>query len=240
MSQCTDAVTDAESDNDSYRSEDAHRKQWLRIVGWSSPIVLAALSYLLLKVTHSDSWLISLPGMLTIAFAVASAITDSLWRKIPNWLTYPVCLTGVVVNSAVTWGGASDFLGDLGLWESARGMLVCFGCMIFAYRASGGGAGDVKLATAYGALLGWQQGLSIIILAYMVAGLALLFIQLASEHPWMLPVALCRWLGSSLLPVWVQSPSESQRKLLARPVPLGGAFAVGLLAVMNGLNLFGR
>ena len=112
-------------------------------------ICLATVSFLLLNRTVSHVWLISLPALLTIAFALTSAITDSLWRKIPNWLTYPACLTGLVASSAVTWGGASDFWGELGLWESVQGMLTCFACMIFAYRASGGGAGDVKLATAY-------------------------------------------------------------------------------------------
>ena len=240
MSQPEGAVTAVELDNGASRASNAHHKPFLKIMGWSSPFVLATVSFLLLNRTVSHVWLISLPGLLTIAFALTSAITDSLWRKIPNWLTYPACLTGLVASSAVTWGGASDFWGELGLWESVQGMLTCFACMIFAYRASGGGAGDVKLATAYGALLGWQQGLSIIILAYMIAGLMLLFMQLASEHPWMLPAVLVRWIGSSLLPQWVQSPSESQQKLLARPVPLGGAFAIGFLAVLNGFNVFGR
>ena len=239
MSQPETSMTSVEVDSRVGRAEDPHRQPWLKIMGWSSPFVVATVSVLLLRWTSSPRWLISFPGLLTIAFAVTSAITDSIWRKIPNWLTYPAGLTGVVVSSAVTWGGVSDFWGQLGIGESALGMLTCFVCMILAYRASGGGAGDVKLATAYGALLGWQQGLSIIILAYMIAGIALLFIQLATDHPWMLPAALIRWFGSTLLPQWVGSPSESQQKLLARPVPLGGAFAVGLLAVLNGFNLFG-
>jgi Flp pilus assembly protein protease CpaA len=213
-------------------------QQQVRIVGWLTPLFMAVVSGILSYVTTSNSWFLSWPGMLVVTFATVTAWTDSRWRKIPNWMTYPACLAGLVIGTGVTLAGASNWMGTLNLQSSFFGLIVCFCCMLFPYRASGGGAGDVKLGAAYGALLGWDAGLSIIIWAYLLAGSALLIVHLASEHPWLLPRALLRSVGAVWLPGIVEAPSEAQRKFLARPIPLAGAFAVGLVCVLCGANLF--
>ncbi|MES2788622.1 MAG: A24 family peptidase [Planctomycetota bacterium] len=212
----------------------------LRLIGWSAPLVLAVVSGLVCQLGLTKSWFISWPGMLVVAFALTSAITDTLWRKIPNWLTYPACLAGLAIATIVTIAGPSAWAGTLDLGASLSGLGLCFFCMLLPYRASGGGAADVKLAAVYGTLLGWQAGLSIIIVAYLVAGLSLMVIHLSSNHPWLLPSALMRWLGSAWFPQVVAAPDETQKKLLRRPIPLAGAFAVGLICVLCGANLFGN
>lgn len=213
----------------------------LRIVGWMLPMVVATLSGLTQRLTDSDSWFLSWPGMMVVLLALVSASTDSIWRKIPNWIIYPACVSALMIGALVTFGsGPNRWIGSVGLGTSLSGFAVCFICMLFPYRASGGGAGDVKLAAAYGALLGWQMGLSIIVWSYLAAGLALILIHLFSSQPWLLPSALVRWLGSSWLPQLVESPDDSQRQVLSRPIPLAGAFAVGLVCVLLGGNLFGN
>jgi len=213
----------------------------LRVVGRMLPMVVATLSGLTQLWTDSNAWGLSWPGMMVILLAIVSASTDSLWRKIPNWIIYPAAASAFMIGALVTFvSGPNRWLGSVGLGESIVGFAACFICMLFPYRASGGGAGDVKLAAAYGALLGWQVGFSIILWAYLAAGLALILVHLFSSQPWLLPTALVRWIGSSWLPQLVATPDDSQRQVLSRPIPLAGAFAVGLVCVLLGGNLFGN
>jgi len=88
--------------------------------------------------------------------SVTAAATD--WRigRIPNWLTLPLVVVGLVVNAAAR--------GSWGATESAAGLLLCAGVPWAAFRISGGraiGGGDVKLFGALGSLLGPMSGLEI-------------------------------------------------------------------------------
>lgn len=212
-------------------------EQW-RTVGWTLPIILCAASVLLQTLSGLQPWFLSWPGLLVMSFAAITAMTDSIWCKIPNWMTYSTALAGLAIGAVVSLNGPSALAGRLDLGEAAFGLVACFVVMLVPFRASGGGAGDVKLAAAYGALLGWQAGLSIIITAYIVAGAGLLIIHLASSQPWMLPKALLRLLGSSCLPQLVDRPDVQQQKVLSRPIPLAAAFAVAFVSVLCGGNFF--
>ncbi len=201
----------------------------LRVVGWMLPMVVATLSGLTQHLTDSDSWFLSWPGMMVVLLALVSGCTDWRWHKIPNWIVYPACVSALMIGALVTFGsGPNRWIGSVGLGTSLTGFAVCFICMLFPYRASGGGAGDVKLAAAYGALLGWQMGLSVIVWAYIVSGIGLILIHLASNQPWLLPSAL------------IAAPNDLQRRVLSHPIPLAGAFSVGLVCVLLGGNLFGN
>lgn len=241
LADCRNAIAAQTSTSEASTAPLVRLRPQLRIVGWMLPMAVATLSAILQRGLGSEHWTISWPGMMAILLAVVTALTDSTWRKIPNWIVYPACVSGWMIGLLVSFGGGTNaWTGPLGLGDSLLGFAVCFGVMLFPYRASGGGAGDVKVAAAYGALLGWQVGLSIIIWGYMAAGLALILIHLFSAQPWLLPSALVRWVGSSWLPRLVEAPDNSQRQILSRPIPLAGAFAVGFLCVMLGGNLFGN
>lgn len=217
---------------------EARRGLWSSL-GWSMPLVLGGVSLVLHQVRNPVPWVLSWPGLIVVALAVTTAFTDSLWRKIPNWLTYPAILAGLMIGVLVSCLGSQSLLGGVNFSGSLTGFVVCFLCMLFPYQASGGGAGDVKLAATYGALLGWQVGLSVIVWSYMMAGLGLLVAQLMTDQPWLLPKALMRWVGSTWMPQAVAAPSENQKKILSRPIPLAGAFAAGVTCVLCGGNLFG-
>jgi prepilin peptidase CpaA len=205
------------------------------------PMAVSTISGCAQRLTDSNAWGLSWPGMTVILLAVVTTSTDMLWRKIPNWITYPACLSAFMIGFLVTFvSGPNRWTGAVGLGESLSGFVVCFGCMLFPYRASGGGAGDVKLAAVYGALLGWQMGLSIILWSYISAGLVLILVHLCTSQPWLLPSALVRRLGAAWLPQFVAAPDDLQRQVLSRPIPLAGAFAVGLVCVLLGGNLFGN
>ncbi|MCH7751517.1 MAG: prepilin peptidase [Planctomycetes bacterium] len=81
----------------------------------------------------------------TITLVVAAMI-DGLKLKVPNWLTYPMILSGWIYSTAL-----SPYAGWDGLWYSLLGTAVGLGLLLPAYAIGGMGAGDVKLLAGVGA-----------------------------------------------------------------------------------------
>jgi prepilin peptidase CpaA len=81
---------------------------------------------------------------------VVAAIIDGLKLKVPNWLTFPMIISGWVYSAAF-----SPFAGWEGLLYSVIGTIVGLGLLLPAYAIGGMGAGDVKLLAGIGA---WVWG----------------------------------------------------------------------------------
>jgi prepilin peptidase CpaA len=110
---------------------------------------------------------------LILASSMAIAVfADLKTRKIPNLLTFPMLLFGLVYH------GITSGLG--GLAFSAAGAAVGLGVFLIPYVMGGMGAGDAKLMGAAGAILG-PKGVLIAALMSIIAGLVyaivLLFIH---------------------------------------------------------------
>jgi prepilin peptidase CpaA len=104
-----------------------------------------------------------LPWTVCICASFVSAVTDVRYRRIPNAVTGPVLLGGLI------WAG---------LWEGATGLAdASAGCGLLALPfvvlfLLGGGAGDAKLMGALGAWLGVVGGL-VVLAAVSVCGVVL-------------------------------------------------------------------
>ncbi|MGA8437973.1 MAG: A24 family peptidase [Candidatus Sulfotelmatobacter sp.] len=99
---------------------------------------------------------------LAVALAVAAGYTDWRSRRIPNWLTVPGLLLGVVANTVFGgWSGLKTSLLGAGL-----GLLVLLPFVIV--RALG--AGDWKLAGALGAIVGPGVLVDLLVVSVLVAG----------------------------------------------------------------------
>src|SRR3954468_15009633 len=87
-------------------------------------------------VEHWPVWLV------TVVLVVAAAI-DGWQLKVPNWITFPMVLSGIVYNTVA--------FGWEGLGASLLGMIVGLALLLPAYAIGGMGAGDVKLLAGVGA-----------------------------------------------------------------------------------------
>lgn len=95
-----------------------------------------------------------------------AAWLDVAYRRIPNALTYPAILIGLLVNVLVPALSSAQALGPnvLHTWlggTSARdgllGFGVCAGFGIFSFMLRGVGGGDAKTLGAFGILLGFDR-----------------------------------------------------------------------------------
>lgn len=90
-------------------------------------------------------------------FTLATAFTDLRERRIPNALTVPAFVAGLVYQAA--------FHGWAGLTDAALGFLLGFGTLFILWIIGGGGGGDVKLMGALSVWLGWNRTLLVLILS---------------------------------------------------------------------------
>jgi prepilin peptidase CpaA len=103
-----------------------------------------------------NNFLINLPIYFTILICTICGISDFRTRKIPNLVTLPSILIGLVMNTILSFYQGFRFQG---LFSSLLGFVIGFGFFFFFYWISKGkkmGAGDVKLFGAIGSLLGYK------------------------------------------------------------------------------------
>lgn len=88
-------------------------------------------------------------------FTLVAAISDLRIRKIPNKMTVPMCVAGIVYQIG--------FYGIDGLWASLLGFATGFGILFVLWMIATAGGGDVKLLAALGTWLGWFATLKVLL-----------------------------------------------------------------------------
>jgi prepilin peptidase CpaA len=167
-----------------------------------------------------DNWRI---WIVTITLIVA-AVIDGYKLKVPNWLTFPFILSGLVVG-AVT-GGWSGF------GFALLGMIVGLALLLPAYAIGGMGAGDVKLLAGVGAWIGTMDTLYAFCVSAVVGGviaiLMVLYRRAWSKHYY------------QFLTIWnemvtIRDPEQlatiaAERKSTMLLLPYGIPIAIGTIA----------
>lgn len=184
---------------------------WLGTVGFESTAQLHPLNYL----------------VLVLVLGVA-AVTDTLWKRIPNWASYPAFLWAMACGWAVTTSaGVPNRFGTLGFGQALSGFVVCFAVMLIVYACRGGGAGDVKLAAVVGALVGAEAGIVALVWCYVLAGAFSLCYFVFHQGPLGSGQMLSRVVGHFCTPLWVAGPAPTQQKMLRKPLPMAAFLALG-------------
>lgn len=99
-------------------------------------------------------WTAIVPVWIVATLLVWAAWIDGRELRVPNWLTFPMVLTGLAYNLVA--GGLFGYGDHIGLTGALFGMVVGLLCLMPLYAVGGMGAGDVKLMAGLGAWLGWQ------------------------------------------------------------------------------------
>jgi prepilin peptidase CpaA len=155
---------------------------------------------------------------------IVAAYIDGKQLRVPNWLTYPLALTGLTYGAIA--GGWSGF-GDAFL-----GMAVGLACLLPLYAVGGMGAGDVKLLAGVGAWMGAAVTFyAFCVSTFVGAGMAVLMVLYkrgVSKHYAQLMLILTEWLT-------IKNPKElsriaAERKPSMLLLPYGIPICVGCIA----------
>lgn len=113
--------------------------------------------------------LVNLINLILIILLLTAAFFDMKEKRIPNFLTFPVMLAGLILN--IITNGLS------GIIFSFYGFLIGLVIFFIPFILGGMGAGDVKLMAAIGVLMGWKFTL-LSSLFTAIAGIAVMFVYL--------------------------------------------------------------
>lgn len=176
-----------------------------------------------------------LSGMILLTLYLLVVPTDIRGFRIPNRYTYPAILAGLSLNLLVSWlhvvgnPGYARLFGGIGITESLLGALLCFSGMTLFFLTLGCGAGDVKLMTAVGCLLGWRSGAEVCLYAVLLAAACILFLILPGRLL-LRTTAAAAVATAATIDLTAGSCSGSSRHRHA--LPMAPFFAAGTLCVV--------
>ena len=137
--------------------------------------------------------------LVSIVLIVAAWI-DGRELRVPNWITFPMILAGLVYSTSV--GGFG------GLGAGVLGMCVGLLTLLPLYAVGGMGAGDVKLMAGIGAWLGWEITLAAfavsVIVGAVMAVIMVLWKKSVRHHYENFLLIVSEWMV-------IRSPSELSR-----------------------------
>ena len=116
--------------------------------------------------------------MIQLAMAITGVTIASIFdlkiRKIPNWLTFSLVFSGLLLNSY--YGGMKGFE------QSFLGLALGIFCLFLPFTLGGVGAGDVKLLGAIGSLVGPVLVFKIVLVSAIFGGLFSLFFIIGKKR----------------------------------------------------------
>ena len=172
--------------------------------------------------------------VLVSAVLIFAAYIDGKQLKVPNWITFPMVVTGLAYHTlAHGWAGCSASLLGIGC-----GLL----CLLPLYSIGGMGAGDVKLMAGIGAWLGvtttWNSFLATVVVGAIMAVIMVLWSGRIQHH-------LNQFCHIAMEIITVRNPDKlfaiaKERKPTMYLLPYGIPICIGSLvyfayAIGNGL-----
>jgi prepilin peptidase CpaA len=146
------------------------------------------------------------------AFTLTAAIYDLRFRKIPNKLTAPMCVAGIVYQ--VT------FFHMDGLWASLLGFAAGFGILFVLWMIATAGGGDVKLMAALGTWLGWLMTLKVLFCSLIFVTTGTIGIVVAGMLSQGFRRTKDQYLGKNARGKVETSEQRKKRRVMAFAVPV--------------------
>jgi prepilin peptidase CpaA len=103
-----------------------------------------------------DNW----PLAFICVAMIFAAVVDGWKLKVPNWLTFPLVLSGWALGLGHDLGWLPPSTGVGGIGASLAATVVGFALLYPIHMIGGMGAGDVKMQMGFGAWIGAFYGLS--------------------------------------------------------------------------------
>ena len=182
----------------------------------AAPLIRPAVSFDAVLAHLSETWPVWVVTLLTLY----ATWIDATQLRVPNKLTYPMILAGLMYNST---------LGD-GWWFGLAGTLCGLGTLLPLYAVGGMGSGDVKLMGGIGAWLGWQVTLNAFVVVAVAGAAMAVFMAVRGgilKHLSNSVVILNDWKsGMSLRDI---SAAAAERKPNMTLLPYGVPICVGCL-----------
>ncbi len=164
-----------------------------------------------------------LPIIAMLVVIVAAAI-DLKTKKIPNLLTFPAALVGIVLNFALFGWQAALF--------AVIGWFVGAAIMMLPDPKRKMGFGDAKLMAAIGAILQWKAVLIAWGFFALIYG-AISTAMFLSAVPWNNVGAMTKTAMLGASPTIDAADAEKVKKVMETKIALGPVIAVGtLLAIL--------
>jgi Flp pilus assembly protein protease CpaA len=186
--------------------------------------------------------LTAVTGAVLALLVVVTTTTDLRSRRIPNWATYTAALWGLGLPLAAavvpdSWTivvpgvfGATEvplgtLLAGVEIRHAVAGFAVGFGVMFLLYGVFQGGAGDVKLVTAAGALVGIDNLFQVLVYGYVIAAVcAACWLVLTGG-----PGGLAREVGKGL---GAAKPVEPATPLMQKRIPMAPFLNAGVVLAL--------
>jgi len=155
---------------------------------------------------------------------IVAAWIDGKELRVPNWITFPMVLTGILYN---VWVGGTG-----GLQEALLGTLVGLATLLPLYAVGGMGAGDVKLMAGMGAWLGpavcWEAFVWSVVVGAVMAVVMVVWRQSWTKHYANFLMIAAEWMA-------VKNPAElnriaKERKPQMLLLPYGIPICIGSIA----------
>ena len=162
-------------------------------------------------------------------FTAAAALCDVRTRRIPNRLTVPVFVLGLVYQIVFNgWSGAesSSGIAEAGLKNALLAFAMGFGTLFVLWLIGGGGGGDVKLMGALSVWLGFQPTLLVMMAStvfVLVGTLAVMGWSLISKTPSKTTakfIATSKPTKPEMQPVRETVEERQNRRIMAYGVPV--------------------
>lgn len=114
------------------------------------------------------------PILFASGFFLLICISDTLYTKIPNLLTFSMAMVGCVYN---VWYPSGS-----GLLFALLGLTLGLGLLLVPFLMGGMGAGDVKALAALGALVGPSAVFHVFLYTALFGGIMAVFQYATSSH----------------------------------------------------------